>query len=168
MLRPSRILCLLAASVFLAAASTLNVTTSDLGGGLFRYDLTLTNTYDQPLSGLNLIHAGSAFGVDFTSTIMAPANWDFFAPLPPLVDELNFFSLDSTSDLPIGGSLSGFSFDSFTAPSSLPSGAFAFDVIGGTTGTQLPEASTTLMLLSGIAGILVGKCGSRSLARPSP
>ena len=38
---------------------------------------------------------GPVLDLDQTNTISALAGWSFFAPLPPFVDELNFFSLVS-------------------------------------------------------------------------
>jgi len=140
-----------------AGAGTLDIDVDNLGGGLFQYNLTLHNPFSEPISGLNLLHGGSVFALDDASVIGAPAGWDFFTPLPPLVDELNYFSLDSASDVAIGGSLSGFFFRSTADPSTLPNDAFAFDVIGAISGGQLPEPSTlgllaaALVVLAGVA-----------------
>jgi hypothetical protein len=141
----------------------LQFSTVALGGGLFEYDLTLSDPFDQPLSGLNILHANSVFGLDTTSTISAPAGWSFFPPLPPFIDELNYFTPFPSAFVPIGGSRAGFSFDSTTNPSTL-GGQIAFDVIGGTTGDQIPpvpEPSTFSEVALGavilVCSWLVGK-----------
>jgi hypothetical protein len=141
---------------FTVETSPLVVTVDSLGGGLFQYNFTLNNVWGEPLSGLNLFHGSSAFGLNTLSSIVAPPGWSFFSPLPPLVDELNWFSLSPATDVPVGGSLSGFSFRSTTDPATLGSDAYAFDVIGGITGTQLvPDRSSTAFLLAlGVAGLV--------------
>jgi len=156
------VLMLALATATRTSAIPLSFTVDHLGGGLFQYNLTLNNQFGEPLSGLNLLRGFSAFGLDDTSVINAPAGWDFFAPLPPLVDELNWFSLNSATDVPIGGSLGGFSFLSTTDPATLGPSDFAFDVISGKTGIQLsvPEQSNTGLLLAiSLVGILA--CGWR-------
>jgi hypothetical protein len=76
-----------------SAASALPVvqyTVSYLGGGFFQYDLVVDNDDgSEGLSGLNILHGNSVFGLDGTSTIGEPAGWSSFAPLPPLIDDLN-------------------------------------------------------------------------------
>jgi len=139
-------------------------TVKDLGGGLFLYKFTLIDQgfinpitgLPEPVSGLNLLHAHSDFGLDETSTIGAPSGWDFFAPLPPLVDELNFFSLSPSADVPIGNSLEGFSFQStvgvaVSIPTIFPCGHY--DVIGSISNTQLscvPEPASLILMVIGI------------------
>lgn len=150
-------LALALATTTRTSALPLDFTVDDLGGGLFQYNLTLNNQFGDPLGGLNILHGFSVFGLDDTSVIGTPAGWDFFAPLPPLVDELNWYSLTSATDVPIGGSLGGFSFQSTTGPVNLVPGGFAFDVISGKTGMQLttPEQlSTGLLLAISLAGLL--------------
>jgi hypothetical protein len=137
-------------------ADILTATTINLGGGEWRYNLTLDDPYSFPLSGLNILQANTLFGLDLGSTISTPAGWDFFAPLPPLVDELNFFSLSSASDAKPGIPLVGFSFDSATDPSTL-TGPIQFDVINGITGTQVPEPSGRVplgLLVLGAAALM--------------
>jgi hypothetical protein len=154
--------CLLAIMLALAtttriSAIPMNITVDNLGGGLFQYNLTLNDEFGDPLSGLNVLHGFSVFGLEDTSVIGAPAGWSFFAPLPPLVDELNWFSLSSATDVPIGGSLSGFFFQSTTDPATLKPGDFVFDVISGRTGLQLPipeQSNTGLLLTFGLASLL--------------
>jgi hypothetical protein len=146
------------------------VSTVNLGGGLFQYNLTVQNIdlinlatgSPEPLSGVNLFHGNSVFGLDDSSVINAPAGWFFFAPDPgpPLVDELNFFSLSPATDIPIGGQLGGFSFQSMTNPATLPSDAFAQDYIGGITGQQIPgipEPSSWILAISGLLVVLAAR-----------
>ena len=139
-----RLLFMSAAFAITAAGATLDYTATDLGGGLFEYSLTIKNPlHNDGISGLNLVNAGTAFGLNESSTISAPAGWFFFAPIPPLVNELNFFSMDPSTDIPVGGSLGGFTFQSTTDPGSVSESDLTFDLIKGSTGTQTtPEPGT--------------------------
>jgi hypothetical protein len=143
------------------AAPLVTFTTTDLGGGLYQYDLTLDNTGGpEPLSGLNILDAYSVFGLTGSSTIGAPAGWSFFAPLPPLVDELNFFSLDSGDDVAMDGDLSGFSFQTTTSPGSIGY-AVGVEAIGGMSSSQIsledavlvPEPASALLVGAGLAAL---------------
>jgi hypothetical protein len=150
-------------------------TVEDVGGGLFQYNFTLINRgfinpftgMPEPLSGLNFIHAQSEFGLDETSTINAPAGWDFFAPLPPFIDELNYFSLSAASDIPIGDSLEGFSFQSTVGTTIYTPVTFPcddYDVIGIISNGQLicvPEPASLILLLLGTGFIALISVSAR-------
>ena len=136
-----------------ARAGFVTWSATDLGGGLFEYDLTLHNPYSVPVSGLNLLHANTEFGLDQFSMITAPPGWDFFAPLPPLVDELNYFSLSPANDVAPLGALGGFSFQSTRDPSTVTDSAFAADLINGLTGKQIPIPEPNPEFLAG--GVLL-------------
>ena len=119
--------CISAAALMLAlcpcaVASTVGYSTTDLGGGTFQYNFTINNTGGTvPLAGLLVENGNTLFGLDVGSAIGAPAGWDFLSPLPPFDDLLSYFSLTPATDVPIGGSLGGFTFDSTADPGSLPS-----------------------------------------------
>jgi hypothetical protein len=146
----------------------------DLGGGLFQYNFTLTNPFSVPLSGLNIFNANSVFGLDDFSVIGAPENiggnpladWSFFAPSPPFVDELNYFSLHPAADVPIGGSLGGFFFQSTTAPSTLPAEGLVlfrdYDLIDAS-GRQIPEPSIFLLMAIGLLVLFYSDWRKRKL-----
>ena len=136
--------------------------TSDLGGGLFLYELILGNAGGaEALSGLNVLKGNSVFGLDDSSLIGAPAGWDFFAPFPPFADDLVFFSLDPSTDVPIDGSLSGFSFVSDLDPSRLRPGDFMVEAIGSESAAQIglgdakpvPAPATLVLMLIALAGL---------------
>jgi hypothetical protein len=152
MYQPSKLwltVALILAASAAASAGPLTFTVDDLGGGVFQYNFTLSNSFSEPISGLNLLHGNSAFGLDEASVIGAPEGWDFLAPLPSFVDELNYFSLSSVFDIPIGESRGGFFFQSTRDPDTLRPADLAFDVIGGISGRQLvPEPSAGLLLAS--------------------
>lgn len=146
----------------LPSRAGLIVTTTPLGGGVFQYDLTIANTdlinpntgLPEPIAGLNILKGFSVFGLDSSSTITAPAGWMFFAPDPgiPLMNELNFFSLDPLFDVLIGDSLGGFSFESMTDPATLKRSDFAHDFVGGTTSQNfrpVPEPSLLMLVAVG-------------------
>lgn len=144
-----------------SALPVVQYSVTDLGGGLFEYDLVVDNDGGgEGLSGLNILHGGSVFGLDGTSTIGEPAGWSSFSPLPPLIDDLNYFSLSTGSDIPIDGSLGGFSFQSTTDPGTLSADDFAVEGIGADSASQidlgiaqlLPEPSTLALVLAGLAG----------------
>jgi len=163
-------LSLLLATSAASAAPTLVINTTDLGGGNWQYDMTLSNTGGtEPLSGLNLLSANTIFGLDDTSTITAPSGWDYFAPLPPSVDELNYFSLSSASDVDVDDSLSGFSFESTTDPNTLDWNSLEADAIGGTSSTQIPliitpEPATGLLLAMALAAQAAARKPGRAKA----
>jgi hypothetical protein len=158
-----------------AARAGLLISTQDLGGGLFQYDLTVVDTgvvnpltmMPEPISGLNIIDASARFGLDSTSVIMAPqsiggnpaASWGFFSPFPPFAPDLNFFSLDPAGDVPIGGSMAGFMFQSTTDPSTLPPSGLTYGVdydFVGSSGAQLvPEPATWILALTGLFAVSV-------------
>jgi hypothetical protein len=153
---------LLAASTRALALPIVDYTTTNLGGGLFQYDLVVDNAGGgEPLSGLNVLHAGSVFGLDELAAVGRPAGWSSFAPLPPLIDDLNYFSLAPATDIPIGGTRSGFSFQSSTDPSTLSGDEFAVEGIGADSASQidlgvavpLPEPSAAALLAAGLAGM---------------
>jgi hypothetical protein len=146
------------------AAPNVTFTTTPLGGGLFQYDLTLSDVGGtQPFSGLDILNANSVFGLTSGSTIGAPGGWSYFAPAP-LVNELDYFSLSGASDIPVGASLGGFSFVSSTDPASIGF-TFAVEAIGGTSSSQIPlpnatympEPSTGLLLASALVALGVAR-----------
>jgi hypothetical protein len=153
---------LLGASSAASALPMVTYTFADLGGGLYQYDLTVHNTGGAAdLSGLNVLHGGSVFGLDGSSTIGEPSGWASFAPLPPFADDLVYFSLSAASDVPVDGSLGGFSFRSTTDPDSLTGDDFAVEGIDADEATQidlgvalyLPEASLGLLLAAALLGV---------------
>ena len=119
-----------------ALAAHVGCTTTDLGGGQFRYDLNVNNTLGiDDVAGLSVVDAASVLGLGPGSTIGAPAGWDFLEPDSSIgVDSLDYFSLDPSSDVAIGATLGGFSFESATAPGSIGGGPVveAVDSVGNT------------------------------------
>jgi hypothetical protein len=137
----------------------------DLTGGLFQYNLVVDNTGGtEPISGLLVLHGNSAFGLDATSVISAPqdiagnpaADWFFFPPDPgpPLVDSLDYFSLNPAGDVPINGVQGGFFFTSLKDPNTIGGDDFRVDLVGSISGAQIfqgraqlvPEPSTIILL----------------------
>jgi hypothetical protein len=110
-----------------------------LGGGLFLYVLTVDNDDGaEGLSGLDVLHANSVFGLAPASTIGQPSGWSHFAPLPPLLDDLDWFSLAAGGDVAVDGVQGGFSFVSATDPNALDGGDFAVEGIGSNSASQIP------------------------------
>jgi hypothetical protein len=145
------------------ALPLVTYTTTDLGGGWFEYQLSVDNTGgSEALAGLNILHGASVFGLDGSSTIGAPAGWGYFEPLPPLIDDLNYFSTSLATDVAVDDTLGGFSFVSDTDPESLAPGDFAVEAIGADCACQIPLGDAqpvpepTLGILLG-AGLAVAR-----------
>ena len=172
-IRPGVLWLVAAVALLLGSASPgsatpyLQIGVTGMVGTDFVYEMTLYNDGGtEPLSGLNLLDAYTIFGLDDTSTITAPPGWDYFAPLPPSVDELNYFSLSGGDDVPVNGSLGGFTFLSSTNPNTLDYDSLQADAIGGTSSTQIPlivtpEPTTGLLL----AAALVVQAAARRRVR---
>jgi hypothetical protein len=139
---------------FAKADVAVTFSTVNLGGGEFQYDFTIDNTSGTiPIAGLLIEGGNSIFGLDLSSIIGAPAGWGFLAPLPPFDDLLSYFSLTPAGDIPIGSSLSGFTFDSFTDPSSL---SFVSGVLVGDDSSQIPFTTPEPAAVYLLATILIG------------
>jgi hypothetical protein len=147
--------CFRAAAIVLAvgisalADPVVTYTATPLAGGFFQYDMTVNNTGgSEPLEGLIVLFGASVFDLDSSSTIGTPAGW---SDEPPLVDPLFYSSGSPGTDIPIGGSLSGFSFQSDTNPSTLEPGNFAVAGVGSNDSNEIllgdaqhvPEADAT-------------------------
>jgi hypothetical protein len=159
-------LALFVASARAGATPMVLYSVTDLGGGLFQYDLTVDNDGGgEDLAGLNILYGDSVFGLDGSSIIGAPPGWLYFAPLPPLIDDLNYFSLDPGADVPIDGTLAGFFFQSSTDPNTLSGDDFAVEGIGADSATQIdlgiakrvPEPGALLLLAAGGAVLTSGR-----------
>jgi hypothetical protein len=164
----------LATSSSALALPVVQYSVSDLGGGLFQYNLTVDNDDGgEALSGLNILYADSVFGLDENAVIGAPAGWMSFAPLPPLVHDVNYFSLTAATDIPIDGALGGFSFRSTTDPDSIGGLDFTVEGIGSETASQIPlgvavpvpEPSTALLLVLGLTELARGARSRRAWSR---
>src|SRR3982751_1157144 len=108
-------------------------------GGEFRYNLTLDNTLgSEALSGFLVVNGSSVFGLDLSSLVGSPPNWDSMAPVPFIVDPLSFFSLDPTADFQPGSFLSGFFFQSLRGPATIGPGDFQIIAINSATSEQIP------------------------------
>jgi hypothetical protein len=154
---------LLGVTSWASAGPAVEVTATNIGGGLFEYDLVLDNTTgNQPLDGLDILHAVSVFGLVDTSNVSAPAGWMPLDLLPGL-DELDYLSLDPSTDVPVGGSLGGFSFESTKDPATLVDGDFAMEAIGSDCACQIPIPGppTAILLGLGLAGLGLAGCAKR-------
>lgn len=163
MLARSRIAGMLVALALAAAgtaASAIPVVlydVTDLGGGLFQYDLTLDNSGGlEPLAGLNVLHGDTVFGLDDGSTISAPSGWIYLAPVPSLLDDLNYISLGSGTDVTPDESLGGFSFVSATDPDTLTGDDFHVEGIGADSASQIDLGTAVLVPEPATAGLVLG------------
>ncbi len=134
------VVCLRAAAIVLAAGLSaladpvVTYTTAPLLGGFFEYDMTVMNVGGtQPLSGLLVLNGSTAFDLGPGSTIGTPSGWSSALTAGPLA----YMSPSMSTDIPIGGTLSGFSFQSDTDPSTLVSGDFAVVGIGSNTSAEI-------------------------------
>ena len=137
----------LASASLLRADPIVIYAANSLSGGGFEYNLTVENLGGaEPLNGLLVLRAGDVLGLDMFSLVDSPqavganplANWGDIAPNPPFVNILSYFSKDPSANIPIDGSLGGFSFVSATDPSSLNDDDFAVVGIGANSGGEIP------------------------------
>lgn len=140
-----------------------------LGGGLFSYVLTVDDDDGaEALSGLDVLHANSVFGVTPTSPVGQPSGWSHFAPLPPLLDDLDWFSLAAGGDVAVDGTMSGFSFVSATDPNSLDAGDFAVEGIGSDSASQIPLGDAERVVpepaTAALLGLALAALGARRRA----
>jgi len=157
-------LALLLAGARAGATPMVTYSVTDLGLGVYQYDLIVCNDGgSEDLAGLNILHGDSVFGLDGSSSIGAPPDWLYFEPVPGLIDDLNYFSLNPNADVEIGQMVGGFSFQSATDPNSLSGNEFAVEGIGADSGTQIdlgiamlmPEPRALLLLAAGAALLTV-------------
>jgi hypothetical protein len=158
------VLTLLTTACLQVRAQTFQVTTHNLGGGKFDYNILVYNTGgSEPLKGVILYNASSTFSLDSNSEVDAPAGWDFqWPPVPPVVDQIPYFSISPAADTPIGGTQGGFDFESGVNPSTVSPSDFHVDGVGRNTGhnitlTQVPpvpEGSSPLSFGAGVLAVL--------------
>ena len=163
-------LTLLTTACMQVRAQSFQVTTDSLGGGMFDYHFLIDNTGgSEPLQGVLLFNANSTFGLDASSSISAPTGWNFFAPVPPVVDQISYMSPGPVNDIPVNSTLDGFSFVSAVDPSTVNASAFNIfniDGVGSNTAQDIPlthvthvsavpESSSVLSLSAGILTLLI-------------
>jgi hypothetical protein len=172
----------LAAASLPAAANemaTVTYTPTPLGGGMFRYNLVLTDTGTE---NINTLWFGWIPGQDFMNTlpanIMSPAPWTAMATNGGAGDGYAIQWVSNGAPLTPGNSLSGFQFDSATTPQqlagmspfhpSLETTSFVYSgapFVGDSfefTATQTPEPSAVLLTLLGGAFLISRRCLSSS------
>lgn len=139
-----------------SAILIVNATPTPLGGGLFQYEFTISNTgpADVPLVNINNAPLSDP---DIGSTLMTPAG--FLALYDPGLGIVTF--LEDTSLFAAGTTIGGFSFQSAGPPGQYFGTFDALDVNGAfqdgnvnfsTTG--VPDAGSTLLLAAVAAGAL--------------
>lgn len=147
-------------------SSSVLYSESNLGGGLWKYDYTITNDSDPFVdAGYNIYDLFLSFESPLILTnILSPAGWDQISDASSFID---WFSATpgeppSGTDIPPATSLSGFSFVSNTRLASIP-----FDVLlsnpddpmnpvpfSGTTTSSVPLPPAIYHLIAGIIGVL--------------
>jgi hypothetical protein len=151
------------------ASVIATVATNNLGSGEFQYDFAIDNrTGTVPIAGLLIEGGGTIFSLDLSSAVGAPAGWDFLSPLPPFDDLLSYFALATVSNIPIGGSLGGFTFQSTRNPSTL---AGIDVVLVGSDSSQVPyritpEPATVAMVFLAAGAVILDRRFLRS-TRPT-
>lgn len=137
-----------------AATMAVNVSFTDIGSGIFRYDLIISNTglTDIPLLSINDAPANEAL---IGSSLTIPAG--FVGNYDPMgiID----FTEDTTTFI-AGNTFPGFSFQSTATPGSAFTNFSGFDNDGApvaVTVTQVPEPSSAFLVM---VGLLAG-CNTR-------
>ena len=164
----------LAAGLSALADPIVTYTATPLSGGFFEYDMTVKNTGgSQPLEGLIVLFGASVFDLDLSSTIGTPPGWSYQSPS---IDPLFYSSGSPGTDIPIGGSLSGFSFQSDTNPSTLAPGDFAVAGVGRNDSNEIllgdaqnvPEAdATSAQIVLGVGvSVLISRAQRRRRSGP--
>lgn len=148
--------------ILAVAGPMVTYVAGSLGGGLWKYHLTIDNTGGtEPLAGLIIWNGNSVFDLDDTSEISQPTNWGNIPPVAGLADGMFYYSLGAASDVAIGASKSGFWFESSMDPSMLSGDDFEVVGIGGRSDEQIPlgnalavpEPATLLLCGVGIAAL---------------
>jgi hypothetical protein len=165
------------ATTALAQGEIANGTVSGSGSGPYTYDLTFGAASNSlsPVGSVWYAWTPSGFylpGNPIAGTAHAPSGWtaSIFA------NSIQFFANSSASDIPIGSSLSGFSYEANFSPTTLsttPNSGLSVAYAGGietdsgytfTVQTVVvPEPSTLTLLAAGLAASLLA--GWRKLRR---
>jgi len=162
----SALLCALALSATAHAQITLTPTITNIGGGLIRYQYSVSNTslFDFSVISINVIAAPGA-----VQSLVAPTGFSAF--FDPGLGQVDF--VENTQSFTAGSTISGFAFNSPFAPQMSTFTALRLDGNGNPvtiTGSVLapaviPEPATFLLFGAGLAGLAAMKIRGRKVAK---
>lgn len=137
-----------------AATATVGISVTDIGMGIFQYDLTIANTGTEDISIISINDAPLNDTIILT-TLQSPP--DFFASYDPGLGIIDF--LEDTSTFTAGSVTTGFAFQSDTAPDTAFQDFSGFTTLGEpvtfSANAVVPEPSVAALAFAGIIGLLM-------------
>jgi hypothetical protein len=117
------------------------------------YSLKVTANANDTIIGVIVENGFTVFGVTPSSTIQAPMNWTFFAPLDSVDDAL--FYLSNSGDILPNTSLGGFTFNSAATPAPFQVGLVTLTGTEQVMAVPAAEPSSALLLAIGFGLLAV-------------
>lgn len=159
------LLCALAFAAPAHAQITLTPTITDLGGGLTRYEYSVSNTslFDFSAISITVIAAPET-----VQSLIAASGFSAF--FDPGLGQVDF--VEDTQNFAAGSTISGFAFNSPFAPQMSSFTALRLDgdgnpvtITGSVLAPAIPEPATFVLFGAGLAGLAAMKLRRRKVAK---